>query len=310
MEGTERLTRKPRVMVAGATGYLGRHLVARLLDEGYPVRALARKPERLSSGGGLASGGAPDVRERCEDVFIGQATEAETLDGLCEGCGVVVSALGKRTMTRKPTVWDVDHRANLNVLERAVEAGVGHFVFVSALGADQLRARGVPLAAAREQVVDAIKESGIAWTIARPTAFFNDMEGMFDMCRKGTGWLIGDGSERVNPIHGADLAVEIFRCIQEPERRGLEVPLGGPDIYTFREILELAFEKLGSKPKIRSVSPWLVRGLGHIVSPFHPMVGGLMRTFGSMGGLRLDAPPSGSHHLADFFEELAGSSAA
>ena len=295
-----------RVFVAGATGYLGRHLVSALKEAGHEVVALARDRERLrGSGGGLSSGRAPDVYDLCDSIVEAQATRPETLKGICDGCDVWISALGKRDMGRRPTVFEVDQEANLNLLEEALRAEVPHLMFVSALKGDVLRSAGVELAMAREAVVDAIKASGRSWTIFRPTGFFNDMEEFFRMCQKGTGWSLGDGSLCFNPIHGADLARVIAQSVGDPAQAGRDLSVGGPDVFTYRQILELAFETLGTPPRIRSVPFWLLRVAAAATRPFSPMAGGLMHTFWVMREHDMVAESVGERHLRDLFEELA-----
>lgn len=109
-----------RVLVAGATGHIGSHIVRTAHDAGYVVRALARDARRLQS-----------IRDACDETFIGEATRADTLVGRCRDVDVVVSALGLRTLRARPTPELVDLRANLNILDRAREAGVRHFVFIA-----------------------------------------------------------------------------------------------------------------------------------------------------------------------------------
>src|SRR5690349_9085476 len=93
------------VLVVGATGYLGRHIVEHLRRASYPVRALARDASRLEV-----------ERQKGIEIFTGQVTQPETLRGLCEGISVVISTLGVRSLARKPTPWEVDYQGNLNVL--------------------------------------------------------------------------------------------------------------------------------------------------------------------------------------------------
>src|SRR5262245_15523431 len=221
-----------RVAVAGATGYLGQHVVLALHRAGYLVRALARDPARLGP-----------ARDACDDVFAAEATRAETLAGFCDGCDAVYAGLGIRSARRRPSVWDVDFAANRNVLEEARREGVRHFVFAAAIQADRLRTFGVEPAEARERVVDAVRSSGLSHTILRGSFYFSDMEKLFAMTRRGTGWVVAGGQTRLNPVHGADLADEVVAAIRG--ERPTDLVRGGPDTFTFREILELAFDVRG-----------------------------------------------------------------
>lgn len=288
-------TDRPLAAVAGATGYLGGHVVRALQGEGYRVRALTRDPARLG-----------ELRACCDEVFVGEATRPETLAGFCDGCEVAYLGLGIRSARRRPSFWDVDHRANLNVLERAREAGVGHVVFIAAIGADRLRAQGVGPAEARERVVDAVLASGIRCSVLRGTGFFNDMEGFFRMASRGTAWVIGGGATRMNPIHGADLAAEVVRSLSDERYWNRVTARGGPEVFTFHQIMEEAFTALGKKPKIRSVPNWLLAPARVLIRPFNPTLAGFLHAIGAATQLDdLTAPPCGSHRLADFFAELA-----
>lgn len=291
-----------RVLVCGATGYLGRYLVKCAHERGYWVRALVRNADRLG-----------DARESCDDVFEGQATDLETLAGMCDDIDVVISSLGNRTTRRKPSVWDVDYGANMNIVETATQAGVKQFIFVSVLGGEHAR-DSVPQIEARERVVDALKAGDMPWTILRPSGFFNDMSEIFEMARKGSAWILGAGEERFNPVHGADLAAVCVDKIGDASAIGEAFAVGGPDAMTMRELVGLAFEALGKPAKIRSAPPWLLRAAAGVVKPFNENSASLMLMFLVFVGRDAVCEKYGTHHLRDYFAELArkaeGSSAA
>lgn len=281
------------VLVAGATGYLGRHVVAELHSSGFKVRALARDPTRLR-----------EVRDLCDEIFIGEATRNETLDGLCDGIDVVFSSIGLRSFAPRPTFWEVDYQANMNILSRATSASVRQFIFISVVNGDQIRTR-VLAAEARERVVDALIASGLTWTVLRPTGFFNDMEELFKMARRGAFYIIGKGNTRINPIHGADLAEQVVRCIRNATAHNQTIAIGGPDVFTCRQIGELAFEVLQRKPKIRSIPPWLPGAASFLFLPFNANAATLLRAMQVVSEMDMIGTPCGRHRLRDFFLELA-----
>lgn len=286
----------PRVLVVGATGYLGSHIVTHLRQAGYLVRALARDPRRLAGEG-----------ERGVEVFTGQVTRPETLDGLCDGVSVVVSTLGVRSLARRPTPWEVDYQGNLNVLERARQAGVSHFIFVGVLHGDEVRSR-IPILEPRERFIDVLQQSGIAWTIIRPTGAFNDMKTIFQQARRGRVWLLGGGSARINPIHPADLAAEVARCIEDASAPNTTYDIGGPDILSYDEIARLAFAALGRKPRISHLPPWMVNAASLALKPFNPTGAGFLRFLGWVITSDMVGSPRGQIHLRDFFAHLASQS--
>lgn len=281
------------VLVAGATGYLGRHVVAALHRSGFKVRALARDPARLGK-----------VRDLCDEVLVAEATRNDTLDRLCEGVDIVFSSIGLRSFAPRPSFWEVDYQANMNVLSRATTAAVRHFIFVSALNADRIRAR-VSAAEARERVVDALIASGLRWTVLRPTGFFNDMEELFKMARRGAFYVVGSGTTSMNPIHGADVAQEVVRCIRDSTTHNQAIEIGGPDVFTYRQIGELAFEALGRPPKIRSIPPWLLAAASFLLMPFNANAANLLRAMQVIGDMDMTGVPCGRHRLRDLFLELA-----
>ncbi len=285
---------KAKVLVAGATGYLGKYLIKALHREGYRIRALVRDPERLG-----------EVKSLCDEIVVAEATRPETLGDLIGDATVVFSSLGKHDFKRKPSLLDVDYQANMNILQRAIEASVDHFVFVSALHSEQLKSLGVRLSQAREGVVEALQASGLEWTVVRPTGFFNDMADFFHMAEKGAGWVAGSGYSRMNPIHGADLADQIVRCIADPNSRNRAFNVGGPDVLTQREMYGLAFAALDKRMKVHRMPLWILRPISRVLGLFVPMAGAAFHYLYYLVKWEGVAPAYGTHHLKDFYQELA-----
>lgn len=286
------MKRDPRVVVAGATGYLGRYVVEELHRQGGKVRAPVRDPARLES-----------ARASCDEIFVGHATRRETLAGLCDDADVVFSSIGVRHFRRRPTYEEVDFGANRNLVEMAETAGVGRFVFVSILDGQEHR-RSSPLVDARERVVDRLRDSSMEATVLRPTGFFNDMGEIFEMARRGRVWLIGSGETRINPIHGADLA-QVVAGIVGAEHPEPEVPAGGAETFTQLEIGELAFRVLGKKPRYGRLAPGLIRLVASLVRPFNKNASALGRMFALLGERDAVGPAYGDHRLEDHFRRLA-----
>ena len=281
-----------RILVAGSTGYLGRYVVGALHARGHVVRALVRDPERLGA-----------ARESVAEVFVGQATDDATLEGVAEGVDAVISCLGNRTFKRRPTVWEVDRDANLNLVRRAHKAKVSRFVFISVLGGQEARSR-VPQIEAREQVVEALRQGDMPWTIIRPSGFFNDMIEFLDMAKKGTVWLLGKGESGFNPIHGADLAEYIVDRLEEESAAGEEFPVGGPETLSQIEVAELAFGALGKQPRMRSTPSWLVPMAARIILPFNVNLGSFLAMLGDLSRKAdATAPSTGVRRLGDFFQQ-------
>ena len=152
-----------RVLVAGATGYLGSELVKSLHGRGVRVRALVRKEQQKAA-----------LEAWVDEFGVAQATKPETLEGIAEGVDAVFSSLGITRQKDGLSYEDVDYQANLTLLREAENSGVESFLYVSVLRGEELRGK-VRLVEAKERFVDALKASPIQHCIIRPTGFFSDM---------------------------------------------------------------------------------------------------------------------------------------
>ncbi|RMF95874.1 MAG: SDR family oxidoreductase [Candidatus Schekmanbacteria bacterium] len=296
MANDEKGTEKPlKVLVAGATGYLGSNVVRECKRRGYWVRALARNPEKLEKIG---------IKELCDDIFVGEATKDETLEGLCDGIDVVFSSIGFMTFDKKPLIWDVDYGANMNIVRRAKAAGVKHFVFTSTIGSKEM-AKTVKIAEAKEAVAKALQESGMNWTVTQPTGFFDDTRKQFEVIKsRGTAYVFGSGQTKYNPIHGIDLAKVSVDAFTNPEMKNKYVPVGGPETFTHEEVALLAFKVLGKEPRIRHIPIWVLKLISIIARPFNQNLADMICFFVAIGGMELDAPHYGEHRLEDFLRTL------
>jgi uncharacterized protein YbjT (DUF2867 family) len=154
---------------------------------------------------------------------------------------------------------------------------------------------------AHEKVVAMLAAKEVPHTIVRPSGYFSDMGALLDMARRGYSFVIGDGENRMNPIHGADVAHVCADALRSSER---ELGAGGPDVFTQREAAELAFHVLGREPKIWSIPVWLcgllARGIGLLSTQF----GDLAEFLVVAGQVNAVAPQVGRVRLRDYFEEL------
>jgi uncharacterized protein YbjT (DUF2867 family) len=286
-----------RVVVAGATGYIGKFVVRELARRGHRVRALTRSKERLGASGPFT---APAVSDLCDEVFVGEATRPETLEGLFEGAELAFSSVGISRQRDGLSFERVDHQANRALIERARDAGVKKFVYVSLWDPEQL-AR-LEIVRAHEQVVEALAQSGMEYTVVRPSGYFSDMGVLLDMARRGRAFVVGSGENRMNPIHGADVA-EVCAAAFEHDAR--EVGCGGPDILTQNQAAELAFEVLGKKPKLTHLPPGMLRGVVWGVRALSKQFGDLADFLVTAGEVDGVAPQVGKITLRQYFEELA-----
>jgi len=279
-----------RILVAGSTGYLGGFVCQELKARGHFVRALARSPEKLVP-----------LRDSLDEIVEAEVTRPETLEHVCDGIDAVFSSVGITRQKDGLTFRDVDYQGNKNLLDAALRAGVQRFVYVSTVNGARLR--HLDIVDAHEAFVDELEASGLAHTVVRPTGYFSDMSEVFEMARRGKVWLIGSGTNRVNPIHGADLAVV---CADAIESRESEIAVGGPQTMTWREVAKLAFEVLGRPEKVTCIPAWLMWPVVRLVRLFNRHQGELLAFFTTMATTDVVAPETGTRTLEQHFKGGTG----
>ncbi len=285
------------VLIAGSTGYLGKFAVRAFKQRGYRVRALTRSEERLAQTGPFT---APAISEFIDEVFVGEITKPETLDGLMDGVDCVFSSVGISRQRDGLSFEQIDHQANRLLIDLAKRAGAEKFVYVSLWGQDEIT--HLEIVRAHEKVVAALEDSGLAHCIVRPSGYFSDMGVLLDMARKGRSFLVGAGENHFNPIHGADLAEVCVDAMDSEER---EIGAGGPETMTQREAAELAFEVLGRTPRIVVLPMWLMRGGVKLIGMLNRQFRDLFEFIVTAGEIDGVAPSVGKTTLRSYFEELS-----
>lgn len=279
------------VLIAGATGYLGRYLCAEYHRRGWHVTALARKKSQTTT---LPA-----------DVIIeAEATWPETLHGTMDGIDLVVSALGITRQADGVGYWDVDYQANVNLLDEALRSGVRRFAYVHVLNATMME--HVPMVAAKAAFVRKLQSADLHSTVIAPTGYFSDMAEFLNGAKGGRVWLFGTGQHRINPIHGADLAAAMFDTI---EAGTPWQDIGGPQTFTQDALAALCFEVLDKPHRITHL-PDILRRLALWLLPrcAPRRIAGPAQFFLTASAMNMTAPPHGTHHLAEYFKALQASS--
>ncbi|MBT33241.1 MAG: NAD-dependent dehydratase [Thalassobius sp.] len=276
------------IIVAGATGYLGSHIVKLLQSQEKSFKAIARNKQKLLNFGLDES-----------QIITAEVTKSETLQGILENADVVISSVGITRQKDGLTYMDVDYQANINLLEEAKRAGVQKFIYISAVNGDKMR--HLKIMAAKEKFVDTLKTSGLAYTVFRPNGFFSDMKDFLEMAKSGTVYLFGDGNFKLNPIHGADLAKAIIESIEENET---EIPVGGPDLLTQNEIGEIALQAWKKPIKIMHLPDWIRKFLIFLLRTFtSSKTYGPFEFFLTLMAQDNITPRYGQYRLKTFFEK-------
>lgn len=167
----------PTTLVAGATGYLGRYIVAELHRRGHMVRAIVRDRGRAAVEGAY---GAPSLDGLVDDWAVGNVTDSAFTQDVAAGVDHVVSALGVTRQKADP--WSIDNRANQSILASALRHGTSSFTYINALGAETCPAE---LTRAKTAFARALESADIRSTVINPSAYFSDAAELLTMAKRG-----------------------------------------------------------------------------------------------------------------------------
>lgn len=316
-----------RVFMLGATGTIGQATVRALLQRGHEVVCLVRRRSGI--------GGRMHERETAHmlagaTVRFGDVCAPDSLarEGLRdERFDALVSCLASRTGA-PADAWAIDHQAHLAALAAARQAGVTHMVLLSAICVQKPRLAFQQAKLAFEQ---ALIDSGLVYSIVRPTAYFKSLSGQVERVRRGKPFLVfGDGQlTACKPISDADLAAYLADCLHDHDCHNRILPIGGPGpALTPRQQGELLFAALGREPRFKQVPVALLDGiigvlgtLGHLLPALAQKaeLARIGRYYATESMLVLNpetgrydpgaTPISGMQTLAAFYADLASGAA-
>ncbi len=237
-----------KVLIVGATGYIGSAVVTESVRQGYDVIAVTRSLKN-------------DCQFDGAEVVLADVTDpASIAKAFNRKIDVVISCLACRSGLARD-FDEIDYKATLNVLNAAKENGTGKFILLSAIC---VRKPDLPLQLGKLKMEDALIRSGIDYTIVRPTAYFWVFDAQTRMIENGKpGYLIGTGDQAChNPIAKEDLAEFMVGCIGSSEHQNRIFIIGGPEVpdntVTYRDSLMMIFESMGKEPKLVSIPGWLL----------------------------------------------------
>jgi len=258
---------REKVTVFGGTGFLGRHVVQHLLEADYPVRVASRHPER-------AAALFPDVHLGFESTHA-DIDDDGSVAAAVAGVHGVVNAVSLYMESGQQTFHSVHVTGAERVARLAREAGVERLVHVSGIGSDAnstslyIRSRGEG-----ERVVC---EAFPSATLVRPSVLFGRGDAFVSplaamLHRLPAFPLFGGGRTRLQPAYVEDVAEAITRAMRKFDSK-LCYELGGPRVYTYRSLLEVIAQSLGTRPLLVPVPFDLWRMLALAAEMFpHPPI--------------------------------------
>jgi uncharacterized protein YbjT (DUF2867 family) len=241
-----------KILVTGGTGFVGGHVIHALRAEERPVRALVRD---LRKAGRLAGWG-------CE-LVEGDVTDAASLRRAVEGCQAVVHLVAIRRGSQEE-FERVMSQATRDLVAAARDAGVQRFVLMSAAGTSEQTAAVVPYFRAKWEMEKAVRESGLEFTIFRPSFIFGRDGGALPLFVKQVRYspvtpVIGAGLSRIQPIWVEDVAAYFAAGVEKPEAANRSFDLGGPNVVTWNELYERIAKVLGKRRRRLNIPSGLMR---------------------------------------------------
>lgn len=253
------------VLVTGATGYIGGRLVPRLLEQGYRVRCFVRSPRKLES---RAWSTDPRV-----EVVQGDATDAASLSTAMEGVRVAYYLIHSMVAAGADYA-ERDRTMARTFAEAAARQGVQRIVYLGGLGelgddlSEHLRSR--------REVEEALAEAGVPVTVFRAAMILGSGSASFEILR----YLVERLPVMVTPrwvtTENQPIAVEnvlhyLVSCIDVPETVGATLDVGGPDVVTYRDLMDVMADALGISRRVVIPLPILTPKLSalwiHLVTP-------------------------------------------
>ncbi|MBX6321241.1 MAG: complex I NDUFA9 subunit family protein [Rhodospirillaceae bacterium] len=268
------------ITVFGGSGFIGRYLVQRLAREGWLVRVAVRRPSAalflkpLGKIGQIQPIGA-------------NITDPSSVAAAVAGSEAVVNLVGILAEGGRRRFQTLHVEGARTVAAAARDAGASVLVHMSALGADSASPSAYARTKAQGEL--AVRELVPSARIARPSVVFGPEDAFFNRFAAMAQFapalpLIGGGATRLQPVYVGDVADALLRMVEDEGTQGRTYELGGPRIYTFRQLMELMLHELGRRRMLVSV-PW---GLADVVAGLTELMPGKPLTRDQVRLLRTD----------------------
>lgn len=239
------------VTVFGGSGFIGRYVVRELARKGWRVIVAVRNPDKANF---LRPMG---VVGQIVPVFC-NIRDDESVKAALHGADYAINLVGILYESGRQKFDTVQYQGAERVARLAKAGGVERLVHISAIGASKTSRSSYAQtkASAEEAVFDAFPEA----TVLRPSIVFGPEDGFFNMFANLSRFmpalpLMGGGKTRFQPVHVGDVADAVMAVLSRPEAKGAIYELGGPRIYTFKELMRLVLSETGRRRALIPV-PW------------------------------------------------------
>ena len=263
------------VTVFGGSGFLGRSIVNRLAKQGATIRVAVRDPEAAHFMKPMGNAG------QVIPIYANINNNAQ-VELACAGADIVINLVGLLSEWGKNTFQNIHSRGAMRVAQAAKKASVSQFIQVSALGASEASSSYYARTKAKGEA--AVHEAFPRATIIRPSVIFGPDDQFFNRFAAMAQFspvlpvfgcstfpkvrlfgekgrlnidFYGDGGTKFQPVYVGDVASAILKVLLSPEKMGGIYELGGPTVYSFKELMELVLKNTGRKKILLPVPFWI-----------------------------------------------------
>lgn len=255
------------IFVVGGTGSLGQTLVRTLREKGHPVRVLVR-PGSIKK--------AEPLREVGAELFGGDIRDPGCLEIACRGATHVICATSAGDDRRDESRRMAEYQGPINLLRAAQAAGVRQYLFTSTLFPKN--PLGYKFCWAKLMAEEAIRDSGVPYTIFRPCGLFYEVVVRGEPIVEKVGFfpIVGYGPKRTLMLAPDDVVTAYVNAIDNPETINRTFELGGPEWLTFDEMCKIWSEEAGKEIRAVHLPPGLMWAIGEALRPLNPSAPGIM----------------------------------
>ena len=240
-----------KVLVTGASGFIGRPLVSLLTARGHSVRGMVRRAAEAQEISGI-------------EIEVGDVRDAGAVDRATRGMDAVVHLAAATGVARASVAREVNVQGTRGILDALRVNGGRRVVFISSISAS--RERMGPYGQTKREAETQVAHSGLDWVILRPSLVYGPGPvGLFARLQRSMKGpvlpMIGEGSIELDPIHVDDVCLVIEQCLERQDVISKTYDLLGPDRVTFRQLIDRLAAKSGAQPRIVQLPPELALAL-------------------------------------------------